>query len=332
MPFKLTCPCGKRFLIPDEDAAKRFACPLCKTVVPGPRYGSEPATISREKGVDSPFLSLEEDLEEVVPEEVVPEEDKPDRKKKKQAKVKKQGLAMVSRGLAINYASTFVVFVAVWLGIVAAVLTLAAQISESEKVASAMTFFYSASSFALFLAGVLEMATLVLCMAVPDGSARRFLFLSLVAWPLVFGFAVLALWAEEFRYLMLATAFLALFGAWTLWMFFLRRTAVYIKQPEIAEEARRTFWKGLWTMVLLAVLLMVLILYGSLLIYVKLQFLRYFLIFLGVTVFLGMIRIAAVTSYFESVVHFLLFPTGMLYILTYLNLIGSVRMVIWRRT
>jgi hypothetical protein len=326
MPIHISCPCGKRLLIPDGTAATKFLCPSCRTVLHAPHEAGVPAPIVPTADASEEVRPVEE------PVEVYPEEEKPDRKRRQHAKIRRQGLNQVNRGLAIHYASTFAVYGGVWAAIIAALFKVAADLSGDEAAAKATGFFFCASSALFLIAGLIELTVLVLCLLVPAAGAKPFLFGALAAWAPVLALAVWVFWPDDHRPFALAGALVIMLGVWTLWMLFLRRLAVYLHQDEIAAETVRLLVRGLGMMLLAVVLLTALIGFIHLLVYLKYPFMRFVLITVVISMFLGMMRIAAATRFFESMVHFLLFPTGILFVFKYLDVIGSLRMVIYRRS
>jgi hypothetical protein len=104
------------------------------------------------------------------------------------------------------------------------------------------------------------------------------------------------------------------------------------RSEELVDETVRTLPRGLATILLAGVLLSLLIGFIFLLASLSHPRGRLFLCSMFISAFLGLMRIAAATRFFDSMVHFLLFPTGILFVFKYLDLIGSVRTVIWRRS
>jgi hypothetical protein len=269
----------------------------------------------------------EEDLPELYP-----VADKRERKRARRARARRLGLNRVNLGLAFHYAVVLAVFAGLWAGVLAIMFRLAAWYTGEDEALATMTVFFCVSSVCLLLAGLVQTVTFVLCLAVPNGLARGLLIGSQACWAVVLPLAGWVLWPTDFRVPALGGALFFLFASWALWVLFLRGTAEAIKQPELAESCVHILWRGLWTTLLVVVLLTLATLYVMLLDVVQYQFLRFFVVGVTVMTLIGLSRIAAATGFFESAVHFLLFPTGVLPILKYLDLIGSMRMVILRRS
>jgi hypothetical protein len=362
MAVQITCSCGKRVSIPDQYATRKVVCPACRAVLAAPAAAAAPAreapaAAPKRGGPAAPPAGKDVAMEVIVepqppaakkggrpavpPAEaaevfVEPDEgaepDKAERKRKRGARARRRGLERVTLGLAVHYAAVFLVYAGLWASIVAVLLTVAYRYSEGDKTLAAMTFFYCAAAVCLLLTGLVQIATFVLCLAVPDGAARKFLIGSQAVWPAVFGLAVWAMFPGDLRLVALGGAILFLLGSWALWMFFLQRAAYAAHQPDIADETLRALWRGLGTMLGVVLILIAVTLYIMLIIYVEYKFVRILLISISISVFLGMLRIAAATRFFESVWHFLLFPTGFLSVLKYLDLLGSLRLFILRRS
>jgi hypothetical protein len=329
MPTHIKCQCGKPLVIPDGTAARKIVCPICRAVVRAPEQPSSPTRAKSLPDAGAPLRPVEEATE------VFPEREKPDRKQRRQAKVRRHGLNQVNRALALHYASTFAVYAGIWTAIIAAFLLLAVNLARGDKaeepLGNAMGFFFCAAAGFVLLAGLIELATFALCLWVPAAGARLLLFGSLGAWVGVLALSIWVFWPDDHRPFALAGAFVVLLGSWTLWLLFLRRLAFYLHQEEIAAETVRMLLRGIFMMLLAVVLVTVAMLYISLIVYVKYPLARFTLVAMAITGFLGLMRIAAATRFFESMLHFLLFPTGILFVFKYLDLIGSVRMVIYRR-
>jgi hypothetical protein len=351
MPTVITCSCGKKLAIPDHLAMRKIACPACRTVLVAPAAAGpkpegpaappaaktvpmevivEPTPAPAKKGGPAAPPASKNDPVEVL---VEPEDlDKAERKRKRDARARRRGLDRVNLSLAFHYAAIFLVYAGLWAMIIAVNLNVAYRYSDSDKTRSAMTFFYFAAATCILLTGLVHLVIFILCLALPDGSARKFLIGSHAAWLVVFGLAIWALCSFDLRLPALGGAVLFLLGSWALWMFFLRRTASVSGQRDIADECVPVLWRGLATMLALVVILTLITLYVMLVMSFKFAWVRFVIFFFSLSILMGVMRIAAATRFFESFTHALLFPTGFLSVLRYLDLVGSLRMNIHRRS
>jgi hypothetical protein len=326
MPIQMKCTCGKQLLIPDGATGKKVICPACRAVLDPHPSIAIPARGKTGRDSTEPLKPIEE------PVEVTPGREKPSRKRRRHARERRQGLNQVNRGLALHHASAFAVYGGTLAVTPCAILLVAYRLTENDQVESALGFFSCLAGTFLLLAGLIELIVIALCLWAPAAGARSFLFGSLAAWAGVLALAVWVFWPDDHRPFALAGAFLGLLGAWTLWMLFLRRLAVYLEQEELAGDTVRTLVRGLATLLLAVIFLTLAILFVLLVVHVGYPFVRFMLCIVALSTFLGLMRVAAASRYFESMLHFVLFPTGILFVFKYLDLIGSMRMVIWRRS
>ena len=131
----------------------------------------------------------------------------------------------------------------------------------------------------------------------------------------------------------LGSTVLAIIG-WALWVGFLRSLALCLKQPILAQESVAVTFSalklGLTWMVAMGMLIGIIFL---LTLRVRLGgcFAGFFVLTAvsGVT---GLIRFLVLSDRVESITSLVLYPTGIPLIMRYMDLIGTLRMIILRRS
>jgi hypothetical protein len=307
----------------DEDAERWVSCPRCGVVVylpPEEGIQAPPARRAAPPGKGGAGKPLGEGVE--VP-------DLETRFRKQEARARRRYLRGVNSGLAFHYVAPFLFLAGTGAGVLGLVLTVSARAFEWENAVAAASFFFRAGGLFLFLTGAASIpaAFFGLLGASANGGGRATLLAclgllgigcasaaSLVAFP---GFG------PGFFALGLATTF----GAWIFWVTFLRGLGPSLGRQEVAEEALRTLLGGLKT---LAISLPILLVVGFL---VAAMVKRPILITVIPATFVGaVVTLAYHFGNFESILSMLLAPTGIPFVLDYLNFVAGLRMLIQRRS
>jgi hypothetical protein len=317
MAIRLTCPCGKKIPIRDEDATKWVSCPRCGVVVnlpPEEGIGSSPGRPAGRQ--DRPRHEVEE--EDALADLLV-------RHRRQEGKGRRRYLRGVNRGLALHYVAPFLFLAGTGAGMLALVLVLSGRTFEWEKAVDAAGFFFVVSGVILFLSGALAIpaAFLALLGAPPTGSLLSSVGLFAAGCLCAALLVVFPGYGPAF----FGVALVTLFGAWVFWMIFLCGLGSLLERQEVAEGAGQILWSGVLT---LALGLPTLLVAGML---VAAMVKRPFLVLVIPT---GVVGAAAtiifVAGGFESLLGMVLTPTGIPFVLEYLNFIGGLRMVILRRS
>jgi hypothetical protein len=130
-----------------------------------------------------------------------------------------------------------------------------------------------------------------------------------------------------------ATSFLAVV-AWLFWIAFFCGLADYIEHPKLAEEAIRVTWSAFWLVViwvLTACMLEAFLIFLLLLMSVG-GTCSCFGPFSFAALIAGIIKYLLASGTFDTIGQLLLYPTGIPVVMRYMDLIGSTRMIILRRT
>jgi hypothetical protein len=276
-------------------------------------------------------------------EEVAPAEEAEGKKRKGRAR--RRGLRWVNVGLAVHYGGMLVFLLGLAAGWVAVVLLLGALVSlgtgrrDTAPTASALGMLlfsgvlFLSSSGLVAVSSVADIVSSAFCLRVPDGTSRGLLIASLCARLLALPVAVVVYLFAPAGLVTLASGALVVLG-WVLWVLFLRGLALSLKQPKLGEEAVSiTFGVLKFTLgwvVALAVVVVVVFFFAAL-VRVGGCF-AYGLLFAIATAFAGFVRYLIVSDRFESITMLLLYPTGIPLVLRYLDLIGTTRMIILRRS
>jgi len=358
MPTQLTCTCGQLLRVPDEIAAKKIACPRCQAVIlladkrPA-RPDLAPAGYSKVQ--EAPLLDMSLDTPELIDDAMEPElldetpellpvapataaagaaeSARPAKKKKRQARERRKSLEKVSLGLAFHVVAPFVFLPSMWTGWIALALLMMSNEPDLSDAAVPFTFLAVTSAIFMILTALVDIPTAVFCLRVQDGAARGLLIASLACRGLAIALSVLVFFLESLRATMLLLAFAPTIASWVLWMCFLSRVGAYLDRPEFTGEALRTLLSGVKTLVATVAILFMVAGMFMLIVYIKIVFARYALFSVSVSVFFAMVRIFLAVGQIDSVVMFLLAPTGIPFIFgRHLPLVGSLRTVIERRT
>jgi hypothetical protein len=233
----------------------------------------------------------------------------------------------VNRGLVLHYVVPFLFLVSTALGLLAVVLAVNARTHgwESTLEAAGDLFVVSGVLFILTGAGAAVAAFLSLLARPPGlGVLLGCLALSAVGTLLAAGLVGFSEW--PYGPALFAVTLLSLFGGWCCWLAFLRGLAVELHRKEEAHGPVDVFWGALRT---LAVVLP-LVFFGGILLGALVR--RPWLV---LWVPAGLVGAVAAVAFrlggFDSLLRFILAPTGFPFALEYLNFIGGVRQLIQRR-
>ncbi|MBM4067904.1 MAG: hypothetical protein FJ271_03030 [Planctomycetes bacterium] len=186
------------------------------------------------------------------------------------------------------------------------------------------------------LAGVTECVSSVMCLWIPDSLGRGLLLGALGVRLLAVGGGIGLLIGGQAQ-VATAVSLLGLLSAWVLWMFFLRQIALRRKDRQLADHVLRVLGKGAITAIL--VFVTALVVAGFLRWFFGLETLQHRMMLLlagaglvdavaGILYFLGSVANLLAGSFWGV----LIYPTGIPFVFEYLDLIGSVRAVVLRRT
>jgi hypothetical protein len=278
----------------------------------------------------------------ILDEEDADDEEEDTREKRRWYAARRRGLNHVDTGLAVHYVGMVAFLlsqVAGWAGLVVVLATAVAQSArgEEEKASAAplavSTFLFLGSWGLTAVASLADVVSSAFCLWVPDALARKFLLASLgvrlLAAPL--GLVLLIVgWAGLAA---LVTSFLAIVG-WLLWVGFLWGLADCLEYPDLGEEAVGVTL-GAFYLVLNWVVVSSLLLSFLLFALVLARIANPCLFFSPLTLaalIAGIIKYLLASGKFESPLTLLLYPTGIPLVMRYLDLIGTARMVILRRS
>jgi hypothetical protein len=340
MSVQITCQCGKQLRIRDEYlAAGKVACPLCHAIMEVPPA----APVAPVQILDDQSLHVEalKEIPEIYeePEEVVPEKrgkadkhPKSEKKKRKEARTRRHGLNKANWGLAFYYATPFLFIPALAAGTLALGLLMMSNVERLEKAVQPVTFLLISGAIFLILVGLMELPTSILCLGVADTNCRTVIIMSLVIRTFGVVLAVLVLALPDLRPWLFMGALFTMILSWVLWMSFLHLLARYLDQRDLARYVMDTLWAGVGAMIVSVGTVISFMLVIMLIVSLKVVFVQALIAFTALSIFGGIIRILAVMGKFDSLLVFFLSPTGIPYALKNLDLVGSVRMVIARRS
>jgi hypothetical protein len=273
-------------------------------------------------------------------EDVEDEEDP--REKRRWYAARRRGLNTVDTGLAIHYAGMVAFLlsqVAGWVGLGVVMATAVAQAARGEEenaaaaplAVSAMLFLASWGLSAL--ASLSDVVSSAFCLAVPDELARKFLLASLVVRLLAAPLGLVLLILGLAGIASLVTSFLAIVG-WLLWVGFLWGLADCLEYPSLGEEAVGVTLGAVYlvlTWIFVTCLLVGFLLFA--LVLARIANPCFFFSPLALAALIaGIIRYLLASGKFETLRTLLLYPTGIPLIMRYLDLIGTTRMIILRRS
>lgn len=313
--------------------------------LPGPAEEAvEQVTAEPRRGKRARAVEPEEEEPEwaILDEDEDAEDEEEPRRKRRWYAARRRGLNKVDTGLAIHYAGMVLFLlsqVAGWGGlvvVVGAAVTQASRREDDKSAAAQLTvsnLLFYASWGLTALSSLVDLVSAAYCLWVPDALARKFLMASvavrLVAAPL--GLVLLvAGWAGLAA---LTTTFLAIVG-WLLWVGFLWGLSDCLDYPDLADEAVGVTL-GAFTLVVVWVLVSCLLL-GFLIFTLLMSRITGACFFISpltiAALIAGVIKYLLASGKFESLPSLLLYPTGIPLVMRYLDLIGTTRMIILRRS
>jgi hypothetical protein len=296
----------------------------------GRRRGDERITAKPDAPEETEWAILDEEAEE-----------KQARRRRRNA-ARRRRLTQVEVGLAVHYGGMVAFLlgaVAGWLGLVVSLVTAVKHGAGGEEgpapvgPMAAMTFLFLAGWGLTALSGVTELVSSGFCLSVPNSPARKFLTGSMVVRALVVPSGLLLVLLGWAGTAVLAAVFLAVVG-WLLWVGFLCCLSDCLEYPDLAEEAVGVTLSAFklvicWVVVtslLLGFLLFTLLLVQVVGLYAFCSPLSFCALVAGI------IRYLLASGKFDSVLTLVLYPTGVPMITRYLDLIGTTRMIIRRRS
>jgi hypothetical protein len=286
------------------------------------------------------------DEDQAETEDQAPEEDEDARRKKRQRqKERRQALAPVGQGLLFNYIGGCLfmggvalaslglglVLVSVVIGLFAGSLEMEQRLASVLSVSALCAFIVSIGL--IFLGMIVDAPCPLFCLRVPDGPARvlilgvivlRMLTVLALGW-----FVVVAVTGPLEKRTQLALSVLTILIlqllAWWAWMAFLHRLCLQAGSPSLAREATSVFVGAFTTALGCLMAIFVFVFFISLLIMAMLRPMPW-----GMLLGAGMAGIAATIRIIlmvgdSSLVDALLWPTGIFYVIRYLNFISAVR-------
>jgi hypothetical protein len=295
------------------------------------RRGDEPVTAEPDAPQETEWAILDEEADK---EEA--------RRMRRRYAARRRGLTKVDVGLAIHYGGmvAFLLGAVVgWFGLVMFLVTALKHTArgEDEPVPAgplaAMTFLFLAGWGLTALSSVTELVSSAFCMSVPDSLARKFLIASMVVRALAAPSGLLFLLLGWAGIAVLGTVFLAVVG-WLLWVGFLCGLSDFLDYPDLAEEAvgvTLSAFKFVICWVVVTSLLVGFLLFTLLLAQVVGPY-ACFSPLSFCALIAGIIRYLLASGKFESALTLVLYPTGIPWIMRYLDLIGTTRMIIRRRS
>jgi hypothetical protein len=279
-----------------------------------------------------------------VPEDSLVDDAEPDERKRRKSRSRREALGWVNVGLAIHYGGmgAFLLgLIAGWLALITLMIALSRlSVLRPDETPSGSIIGTLLASGVLFLvsncltacSSLADVVSSAFCLSVPDASARGFLIGALCTRLVALPVGVVLLFFVPYGWAMLTSLVLALIG-WGLWVIFLRNLALYLKQPVLAQEAVDVTLSAIKFGLAWAVMMATLIGFLFLLVNMKRVGGCFFGFFVAsfVAGATGLLRYLVMTDRFGSLTNLLLYPTGIPLIMRYMDLIGTLRMIILRR-
>lgn len=320
MSQTVTCPNGHKLRVQDEDAGEEVVCPKCRALVEIP--AAEPKRRRQRADRDADEAMADDEREAARAEK----------------RNRRQAFARTNQGLGLHYFGMAIALLACVIGWIALLLLVGAGVDPwiSRIAVYSVPFLLVACVILVVLAGLAECVSSVLCLWVPDSLGRGLLLGALGVRLLTLGGGIGLLIAERAQGAA-AVSLLGLLLAWILWMFFLRQIAVLCKDRQLGNHVLSVLGKGVLTAIV--VLATALIIVGFLKWFFGLETLQHRLMLLlagtllvgavaGIFFFLGNVANLNVGSFWSV----LIYPTGIPFVFEYLDLIGSLRAVVLRRS
>lgn len=311
MPISLTCShCDQAMKLQEDVSSGAFPCPRCGTRI----YLGDREEIEREE-------ALEEERKE-----------RRRRKGKKKQRERIEGISNVNLGLGFHFAGVMVFMVALWMYWLALAIALATMLTGGVTDTQTFGFLNFVVTTAIVVGGLatmLEIPAGILCLFVPDGASKGLAIASLSLRGCMIG---TSLWFGLSRHgeAVILNGIL-LVAAFIVWMFFLRRLASYLQQHEIARDTLRILLQGVWTALAILIFLLFLSLMIRLFVYVQSPFGRMLVISCIAGPLATFVAAWYKLSEGDSILKVVLYPTGITFILRYLEFLSSLRMTLLRR-
>jgi hypothetical protein len=264
------------------------------------------------------------------------------REKRRWYAARRRGLNRVDTGLAVHYAGMVLFLlsqVAGWVGFIVAVGAAVSQGArgEDDKSAAAQlavsnVLFYASWGLTA-LSSLVDLVSSAYCLWVPDALARKFLVASVAVRLLAAPLGLVLLVAGWAGLAALTTTFLAIVG-WLLWVGFLWGLSDCLDYPDLADEAVGVTLDA-FTLVVVWVLVSCLLI-GFIIFTLLMSRITGACFFISpltiAALIAGVIKYLLASGKFESLPSLLLYPTGIPLVMRYLDLIGTTRMIIQRRS
>jgi hypothetical protein len=307
----------------EEELPGNFRCPKCHTL-----HAKADVYTGRH---DAPEDSLDDDVDA-------------EERKRRKSRSRRQGLGWVNIGLAIHYGGMgafLLAIIAGWLAVITMMIAISkiSALRPNEEPSASILGTLLASGVLFLISNCLtacsslaDIVSSAFCLNVPDSTARGFLIGALCTRVLALPAGVVLLFFVAYGWAMLSSTVLALVG-WVLWVIFLRNLALYLKEPVLAQEGIDVTFSALKFGISWAVMMATLI--GFLFLMVNMRriggcFFGFF-VMTFVAAVTGLIRYLVLTDRFGSLAGLVLYPTGIPLVMRYMDLIGTLRMIILRR-
>lgn len=280
-------------------------------------------------------IVLDEEGDRLEQEEREDEEYRKERERRRNRRKKRKryaGLNKVVAGLGFHYVGAILFLGALWglwLGFGAVLAGMITGVPDVHVAGFAVTMLFLGVVLAA-LATVVEIPAAILCLAMPDGKSRGLLIGSMVARGLLLLTLVWFVLAESKS----GPAFLLtllMIAAWILWMSFLRQIGEYVDQRHLSASVARVMFHAVFAVLAILIFLFVLSLFVRLLIVARSPFLRFFIV-----VGLAGPLATFVTAWYkisqqDSILMVVLYPTGIPFLMNYLETVAGIRTVLMRR-
>jgi hypothetical protein len=324
-----SCPNGHKLKVADQLSGKTVACPRCSAASLVPVAASADTNLLDAPGLlgvsslgSSPNLAAtsaayQQGLDAVpLDHSYVPRS------------VSGRRWQPLALGLKIHYAAAIAFAVGAGLFWIALGIPLLPAIGELFPILSDLALIGSVICFCC--AALLQIPSTAICFAAPDGQARCLLGGSLLMLAILIPVALrVQPTSTPARTVSILLAIAA--GSWILWMLFLRRLAVVRGREEVAHDAVRLIGLGLVAALAAAITLIAL----AKVIVLVFALVPHFGMRLGICAALVIViytlaRLVEANFGLETSWQALLFPTGLFFVLQYLDHIGSLQTLVAR--
>jgi hypothetical protein len=339
MPAVLTCQCGATLRLPDARTKARIVCPRCQRVVqsqpgeegiratPSPARAAPPVSIQEAPPPPAPPpLPKAAPAARDVPVEVAPDAELAEKDRKRSLRAQRRGLKWVNLGLAFHFPAPVIFALATFTACMALGLAAVGHSPRFDGVKPSAEVFGYISAALFVLLTLAEMPSNLLALSFTDPSGRIFFA---TAFGIRCGACLCAFLVFLFPDYGPGQLFLALIlsaGSWAFWMWGLYRVGDAVNRKDIGTGVARTTFSGVKALGLAL---------GGMLVTFVVVFtsVRYpWMLFLFTPAFVASaVKIAFAQGDFDSAWRFFLAPTGIPFVLEYINFILGVRTVIERR-